>query len=313
MPDKINQVPKLTGVEGMDPAFALHYSQLTDTVNSLLGYNGEIPLQNHVNMNGKSVRNIGAPITPLDAISSALADQSYSAPVLKPKLQAGGTAQLSSYRMLNSGTQREQLSSYLNDLMSSVPNANGILPTLHASGGFEDVTIPPTIFTFADQSSVQVEGRMDTLSLATTYTITSISAVGGVVTVTVASATGLTAGELMTIADVTPAGFNGAVYITNSSGGGATLQYNADVGTETGSGGQVQLANVYYYAVQKRSSLLFLFGPYNGDTAQNRLQVNYDGHQIVAVVVLNGSGGQLDQSGGGGSPILGSPAAGSFF
>lgn len=220
---------------------------------------------------------------------------------------------MSGYRILGSGTQREPTSSFLKDLMSSVPNANGILPTLVVVGGGVQVTIPAEKIAFADQSSLLLQGRMDVLSLPSSFSITSIAAVSNLVTVHTSPATGLVAGNLMTVDGVTPSGFDGAFIVTASSGGGSTLQYIAPVGTLAGAGGNVEISNVYYYAASKRSTLLQLLGPFNGDTAQNRLTVNTDGLQIVAVVTLTASGGQVSSSGGGGTPIIGSPTAGSFF
>ena len=97
------------------------------------------------------------------------------------------------------------------------------------------------------------------------------------------------------------------------TGSSYTFTYQEDLGTVSGSGGKVELNNCYYYAVAKRSSVVALDGPFNGDTAQNRLKVSSDGSQIVAVVVLTNSGTQVSSSGGGGSAIVGSPTAGAFF
>jgi len=311
VPDSVNKLAKIN-VEG-DASFARHYSQLTDAVNTLLGFNGAIPLQNHIDLKGNLVRGLGQPQAPTDAVSSGVANNKYSAAALKAQIEAGGPSSLNSYRILNSQSQREGTSSWLNDLMSSVPSANGILPSiLNIGGGAVQVTLPAENFTFADGSNILLQSRTDILSPPTSFSIGAISATSNVVSVTT-GATGLVTGDVMTVVNVTPPSFNGSYIITSSSGGGAFLTYNANLGTLAGSGGQVEIANVYYYAVRKRETTVQLLGPFNGDTAQNRLNANFDGFQIVAVVVLTASGGQISQSGGGGSPILGSPAAGSFF
>jgi hypothetical protein len=180
------------------------------------------------------------------------------------------------------------------------------------NSGNVTVTIPATPFTFADGSTIYLHGRTDTLSLPASYGIQSISSVGNLVTVVTYLPTGLLAGKSMTIVGVTPSGFNGS-YVVNSATPPYTFTYQNDLGTVSGSGGSVELGNVYYYAVKKRSPIISLIGPVSGDTAQNRLQANLDGVQIVAVVVLTNSGTMVSSSGGGGSPILGSPAAGCFF
>jgi hypothetical protein len=311
MPSQINQVPKLS-LSNMDAVFVQNYSQLVDAVNGLLGFNGEIPVQNHINMNGNRLMNVAAPAAADDAITQSVADQSYSASALQPKLQSGGSNPLTTYRILNSGSQREAQSSFLNDLFSSVPNANAIFPMVTNGSGDVTVSIPASLLTFADGSSVMLQARTDILSVPAQYAISAISCTGNVVSVTCA-ASGLVAGQVATITGVTPSSFNGTFVLTSSTGGGANLQYQLDLGTVTGSGGDVQKNGVYFYTAAKRSTALKLLGPYAADTQNNRLGANHDGYQIVAVVVITASGIGITNSGGGLTPIGGTPTAGSFF
>jgi hypothetical protein len=390
-----NQIPKLDFSE-LGAAFNQHYSNMIDRVNSMMGWNGTIQVADHLDLGGKRIMNVGAPVEPADALSSAVAQKNYSASALKPQLQSGGSQSLDTYRQMNNSSQREQSSSFLNDLMSSPPNANAIVPltsasltagfitsstlgfagtsgyTTHtglptttsgsgtgatsnivASGGMVtsgsaaggvnysvgdkvfptqagssadayflvvavtntgnvSVTIPASLFTFADGSSVSLMSRTDLLPLPNSYGISSISSVGNVVTVVTYSPTGLSAGQSMTISGVTPSSFNGS-FPTTSVTPPYQFTYQEDLGTVSGSGGTVDLHNCYYYAVQKRQNFVTLLGPFNGDTAENRLNANFDGYQIVAVVVLTNSGGNVASSGGGGSVIVGSPTAGAFF
>lgn len=304
----------------MDPSFQAHYSQTIDAINSLLGFNGEIPLQNHISMNGFRVKNIGAPLAPNDALSHVVAQKSYSAAVLKPQLEAGGSQPLSTYKQINSATQRELVSSFLNDLPSSVPNANAIFPTLTTSGGSVQVVIPASLFTFSDGSSILLNGRTDLLTLPMQYALTSISVASGVVTA-VFSYTGtppsIAAGNAGTISGVSPSAYNGTFtlisVVINTGAMTVTIEYQDPSAGGAATGGFFQLNPVWYYAAKKRSADIYLLGPYVTDSAQNRLNVNMDGYQIVAVVVITNSGGQVSQSGGGGSPIVGSPTAGAFF
>jgi hypothetical protein len=312
MPSQINQIPKLQFTD-MDPAFQQHYSQTIDALNSLLGFNGEIPLQNHVQMNGFRVQNIGAPASATDAIASAVAESRYSAVALRPQFEAGSSQPLATYRQINNGSQREVQSSFMNDLMSTPPSANTVFPTLTNVGGGVQVSIPSSIFTFADGSTLVLNGRTDILSLPAVYTISSIDCTGTIVTVNLTTTSSITTGQLMTVVGVSPSSFNGTFPVASSTSGGLTLTYQLPLGTLIGSGGQVDLNGVYYYAVRKRQNFMTLFGPFTADTAQNRLQVNFDSFSIVAVVVITNSGGQVLQSGGGGSPIVGSPTAGTFF
>jgi hypothetical protein len=129
---------------------------------------------------------------------------------------------------------------------------------------------------------------------------------------TTTAASGLSAGQVASIIGVSPSGFNGTVILTGATPP-YTLVYQSNLGTLSGSGGYVQTGDVYYYCVAKRSQKLILLGPFTSDNMQNRINANLDGLQIVAVVTLTNSGGQISQSGGGGTPIIGSPTAGSFF
>lgn len=306
-----NQVPKLQFPD-MPSDFQQHYQQLIDTVNTLSGYNGTVQLSNHLDLSGNRVMNIGAPVEENDALSSGVAKGSYSAPVLGPQLESNGTAPLKTLRQINNGSQREQQSSFLNDLMSSVPSANGIFPVATTVGGGVQVVVPPSLFTFADGSSIMLMTRTDILSLPASFTITSITVTGNVVTVVTSTPTGLAAGGAMTISGVTPSQFNGSFTVTSIISA-TSFTYQDDIGTGSGSGGSVDLNNVYYYAVKKRSPMVHLLGPYSGDTAANRLNANYDGLQIVAVVVITSGGSLVASTGGGGSPIIGSATAGVFF
>jgi len=306
-----NQLPKLN-FQGIDPVHQQWLNQLTDFCNSLAGYNGEVELANHLNLSGNRIKNVGSPVESTDALTSGIAQQTYAVSVLAPQLEAAGSNPLTSYRQLGNPVQRESRSSFLNDLMSTTPNANQIIPTITNGMGSVTVSIPSSPFTFADGSGVNLIGRTDVLSTPAQYAISSISCTGNLVTVNCA-ATGLVAGQIMTVTGVTPSSFNGTVPILSSTSGGAVLEYQLDLGTVSGSGGDVQKNGVYYYAVKKRSNFISLLGPVSSDTAQNRLQANFDSFQMVAVIVITASGGQILQSGGGGSPITGAPTAGAFF
>lgn len=313
MPAIINQLPKpLFGDNEASPALQAFLSQLTDTVNSLAGYSGSVPLANHLDMGGKRIMNVGAPVADTDALSSGVAKNSYSVQALAPQLESSSPTGLKSMRRLNDSNQREQGSSFLNDLMSSVPNATTVIPVISNSGSNVQVVIPASLFTFADGSTIMLISRTDLLARPAQYAISSISCSGNVVTVVTSAPSGLSAGQAVTITGVTPPSFNGTFAVTSVTLPD-TFTYQLDLGTTSGSGGNVQTNSVYYYGVKKRDPTVHLFGPFPSDTMQNRLSSNYDSFQIVAVIAVTDSGAQIAQSGGGGSPITGSPCAGSFF
>jgi hypothetical protein len=307
-----NQVPKLQFPE-MDPVFQQHYSQLIDTVNTLAGFNGEIGLNNHINLNGKRITGLGPPVAATDALASGIAEGKYSAAALKPSFEAGGSSAFSSYRQMNNQTQREQVSSYLTDLMSTPPSANSILPVFTNVSGGVQVYLPASIFKFADGSIQQLQSFTDNVPLGQSFTISSMSATGNIVTVNLSGPTGLVMGDYMNVAGVSPAVYNGSYPILSSTGGGATLTYENDSASGSPSGGTVSTGNIVYYGARKRSSAIYRIGSFSSDTQQQRLVINGDGFGIVAVVSISAQGATNSQSGAGATPIIGTPSAGSFF
>lgn len=307
---KPNQLPKLNFQ--VDPVFQQWLNQATDTINVLAGYNGPIQLSDHIDMGGKRVMNVGAPASPSDAIASGVAEGKYSAPVLRPQLESGGKFSFRGYRQINNATQREETSSFLTNLMSTPPSASTVFPTIVNSGSQVQVSIPASVFTFSDGSTVRIQGRVDLLSRPSQYAISSLSVAGGIVTCDCAPS-GLIAGEVATIVPGSNQSFAGTFQLTSSTGGGTVLQMQNPNATGTDSSGFVQENGVWYYAIQKKTQSLILSGPYSADTLQNRLQVSYDGSQIVAVVTVTNSGAQIASSGGGGTPLTGPPASGGFF
>lgn len=309
---KPNKLSKLS-FQGVDPVFQQWLAQLTDTVNTLAGHNGEIVLSSHLSLDGNSIRNVNPGGGQNDVITTALAEQKYSAAALRPQLESNGGVPLRTQRRLNDPNQREQGSSWLNDLMGTPPSANTIFPLLTNMSGGVQVTLPASVFTFADGSQVNLLSYTHFLSSPASYTISSISCTGNIVTVVLTTTSTLIAGSVITVDAVTPANFDGTFVLASSTGSGQTLTYQDSLGTLSGSGGTVNVNGVYYFTVRKRSNLIFLKGPFSADTAQNRLQANYDGFQIVAVVVVTASGAQVTSSGGGGSPLTGPPAAGALL
>src|ERR1700724_3073814 len=110
MADAPNQIPKLD-FSSLDAVFNQHYSQLIDRVNSLLGYSGPVKISNHLDMQGFKIQNLGEAAAESDALSSGVANKSYSAEALKPKISPGGPQSIPGYRQLGSGSQREPTSS----------------------------------------------------------------------------------------------------------------------------------------------------------------------------------------------------------
>lgn len=290
----------------------IQMSNIQDRINHLLGYQGPIQLVNHLDLSGKRIMNVGAAESETDALVSGQAETRYSAAALKPKLQANSNTPLDTYRMLNNGTQRENRSSWLNNLMSTPPSASTVFPTITTVGSSVQVSIPPSVFTFADGATVNLQGRVDLLALPAQYAITGLTVTNGIVTCH-CGATGLVSGELATIIPGSNATYAGTFQVVFSSGGGSTLQVQNQAASGSDSSGFVQVGSVWYYSLKIKSRVILLTGPFSTDTSQNRLGLCADGSQIVAVVTVTATGAQISNTGGGGTPLTGAPASGSFF
>jgi hypothetical protein len=281
-------------------------------VNTHSGYKGPQTLASNLDLGGNKITNVAPPTEDNDVLTSGAAKAAYSASALKPQLQANSGNALDTYRILNSPTQRENVSSWLNNLMSTPPSASTVFPTITNSGGGVSVSIPASSFTFADGSTINLQGRTDLLSVPAQYLISALSVSAGIVTCDCA-ASGLVAGEVATIVPGANTTFAGTFQLISSTSGGAVLQMQNPSASGTDTSGYVQINGIYYYSVKKMSQQMILNGPYSIDNASNRLQVCADGSQIVAVVTITNSGAQIASCGGGGTPLTGPPASGSFF
>ena len=60
----------------------------------------------------------------------------------------------------------------------------------------------------------------------------------------------------------------------------------------------------YFYTLSYGQTNLHISAPYTSDTQSNRVEISSDGQAIVAMVVLNGSGGDAANSAGGGTSAV---------
>lgn len=280
------------------PTLNNYLTQVQDQINRLSGATGPTELPSGVDVRGATLTGLGQPQSPTDAVSLAHAEDNYSAAALSPKLEASGSSPLKTYRALNSKAQRENYSTFLENCMSTSPTAN--TSTISADppvGGTVTVTVSAGSHLYVSGNELTYAQRTDTLSLPTSYSISSISRTGGVVTANFSSAPPFTIGDFISIAGVSNSSFDGSFQITG--GGGTTFTWNQSGANASSSGGGASQGTVYYYFIGVNSRTLALAGPYSGDTQENRLNVNIDGTVLVAVIVLTGSGVDLSQSAGG--------------
>ena len=88
-----NQIAKQT-FKDIPQEFQMHYSGVVDSVNTLLGYSGTIPMQNNLDVQGNNVQNVANPVAPTDALNLQTAESKYSPTVVGPQLDVGGTSSL---------------------------------------------------------------------------------------------------------------------------------------------------------------------------------------------------------------------------
>jgi len=286
------------------------HQNFTQMINTLLGVSGSVPIRAHMDLQGNRVMNVAAPVASSDAVSKSAADAAYSAPALRPQLEANGLFPLLSYRQLSNPFQREMNSSWLNLLASTAPSANTSTVTFGVpAGGFTPVTISAGIFTRADGSSTPYSQYNDSLAAPGNFTIATLSRSGGVVTGATTGANTLSAGETVIITGAGDASFNGTFLLTfvglSGSPPAPVFMFNQGAPNASTTGGNVSLAGVYYYCLSSTTGKLFRIGPYTTDTPANRINAQKDGSMIVAVAVMNGSGGDTTNSAAGGT----SPAA----
>jgi len=305
-----NQLARRTFPE-LSPVLNQYLQQISDTVNSLTGYNGTITLNNHLDLSGNRIQNVGEAVSGSDVITQTVANNAYSASALRPQLEGNGSNPLQTVRRLNNNHQQEMASSYMNSILSIVPNANTVQVSFTNSSGSTQITVNATTLTLADGSSRAIAGRTDTVTNPSSYTISTITRSSGTVTAVLTTTPSFTSGETIGVAGVTDSSFDGSFILTGVSGVNLTWTQLASDSSSTG--GTVSSGSVYYYYVKKGATTMSMVGAFTADTPQNRINASSDGQQIMAVAVVTSSGGQSSQSGGGGTPTTGAVNSGTFF
>lgn len=306
----LNQLPRRTYPE-LSPQLNQFLQQMADAVNTNMGYNGPIQVTSPIDLMGNTIKNVGTPVDESDVVTQAFAQSNYSAEALRPQLEANGSTPLQSVRRINDSTQREATSTWLNQVMSTPPNASTAQVSFSGGGGSTTINVNATTLTRADTTTQPLAGRSDTVANPASFTILTIARAGGVVTATFAATTGITAGQIVGITGVTDSSFDGSFTVTGAVG--VTLTWSQSLSNAGSTGGDASLGGVYYYYTKPKSSIMFVSGPFSADTPQNRINASDDAKQIIAVAVVTSGGGQNGQSGGGGTPTTGPVAAGSFF
>lgn len=278
-----------------DPSLTLLNNVLTNyqqVLNRLQGFSGPIRFNDDIDMAGGRISNVGGAVNAGDVVSQAFANSKYSADALRPHLEALGKSIMQTYRQLSNPNQREKYSSFLNRVLSTAPTSNtSIVSATPASGGTVNVTISGGNHLRVDGSVVPYAARTDTLSLPTSWAISSLVRSGGVVTATTSVTNTLNVGEGFAVVSPTDPTFAGLFSVSTIVTPGSVFTYTQDGPNATSTaGGSISLGSVYYYYIRHGMDTLSLIGGFSSDTWENRIQASYDGSTIVGVVTLNSSG-----------------------
>jgi hypothetical protein len=275
---------------------------ITAALDSLIGSGGTTTVKSHLNLSGNTIQNLGDPSNPGDAVSKAYADANYGPATIRQALEILGKNVLQSMRRLNDVNQRETSSSFLNNLMSTAPTTNTSTVNFGSpSGGTVPVTISSGVHQKVDRSIVAYSAFNDTLTLPTSYTISTIVRSGNIVTVTTTGVNSIIPGENAVVGGVADSSFDGSFQVLNIHSS-TVFTYQQFAPNGSSSGGSVSLSGTYYYSLQKNSGQLVRTGPFSADSQSNRLIANFDSQTLIAVVIINGSGGDNTNSSAGATP-----------
>lgn len=89
MANRVGQLAKIMP-SAWDSNSTVHYSKVTDAVNTLLGYNGPAVIGNTLDVQGNPIQNVATPQAATDALNLGTADAKYSPSVVGSQFDIGG-------------------------------------------------------------------------------------------------------------------------------------------------------------------------------------------------------------------------------
>lgn len=147
------------------------FTNMYQSIIQLQGSTGPVTFPSGVDMQNTSITNVATPKSPSsgDVVTHGFAESNYSPQAMSKALDAGGTNPLQSYRRMNDNNQREQSSSFLNDIANTAPTANNsAILAGSASGGFIPITVTAGTFSRVDGSQVSYPALTVSLPLPAT-------------------------------------------------------------------------------------------------------------------------------------------------
>jgi hypothetical protein len=275
------------------------FTTIAQQLNAQAGHAGPVSFKNGIDLNGNQISNVGSPLTPSDVVTLDYANANLGASAIQPKLEATSANPLSTYRQLNSQVQRERYSSFLNDVLNTAPTANTATVSGLTSGGSTTITVSSGFHQRVDGSQVPFAARSDTKTNPASFSITSLTRSGGIVTAVLGSSFTGGIGSQINVTGTNDPSFQGVFYVLTVVG--STITY-AQNGPNAGTvGGTISLVITCYYTISRNQNQLNLV-EVGADTWSARVAASFDGTTIIAVVALNSSGLDPVNSAAGASP-----------
>ena len=224
---------------------------------------------------------------------------------MQTQLDALGKKVLQTTRRLNDTTQRELHSTFLNGVLNTAPTSNSSQVFFNPpSGGTVTLMVSAGAHYRVDGSQVPYAAFNDTVTLPTSYAVSTLTRTGGVVEVVTTGANPFTNGETVTIpvgGGLSDPSFAGS-FVIDTIVSPTDFKYTQIAPNASATGGIVSLGSVYYYYIQRGTNVLARAGPFSADSWVNRTNGSFDGQTIVAVVVVGASGGDVVNSAAGATP-----------
>lgn len=315
---QVNQIPRRAFPE-LGAEFNQQLQQMIDGLNTLLGYNGKTTFKSSLDLSGNTITGVGTAASDTDVVTLGTANSKYSAAALRPQLEANGSNPLQSVRRMNDAGQREQNSSWLNSLLSTAPSANNIQVLFEngvPSSGFTTILLPASQFVYSDGTVVHLNALSHIATNPGVFNIaaspTGAVSNGTSATIATTTASGVSAGDYVTIAGVGDSDFDGTWQVATTTPPDV-FTFLTTIAAANSGGGTVTTASVFYfYIAQGNNNPQFIGVPLTSDSPFKRLPASNDQRQLIAIATINSSGGVSSQSAGGATPNS-TLNAGSFF
>lgn len=291
--------------EGL-PTLNQNLTNIVKQVSALSGSGGVVKMPGGIDLAGSKITGAGETDNPQpgELVTHAYARKNFGADAIAPQLEAGGKNSLKSVRRINDKAQRENSSSFLNNLMNTSPTVNDATVSFSGvGGGAVTIFVSSGSHQFVDNDTVVAfASRNDTVSLPVSTAISTATRTGGLSTIVTATPHGKSPGQTINVGGVSDSSFDGQFVVASAPSSTSLTYRQIAPDALTAMGGTLGANGIYYYYLRANTNTLSVAGPFSDDSQQNRLSVNVDGQVLIAVAVVNQTGGDLTESSAGATP-----------